>query len=81
MVVIVDGSPLAIADVVAVAHREADVEVGPDLARRMVTEWGMSETLGRLRYSENEEQLFLGRSIAKTQNVSDDTARLIDARR
>jgi cell division protease FtsH len=44
----------------------------------MVTEWGMSDHLGRLRYSENEEEIFLGRSIARTQHVSDDTARLID---
>jgi len=56
-----------------------DIQQATQLARRMVTEWGMSDRLGRLRYSENEEQVFLGRSIAQTQNVSDDTARLIDA--
>ena len=55
-----------------------DIQQATDLARRMVTEWGMSETLGRLRYSENEDQVFLGRSIGKTQNVSEETARLID---
>jgi cell division protease FtsH len=55
-----------------------DIQQATDLARRMVTEWGMSDALGRLRYSENEEQVFLGRSIGRTQNVSDDTARLID---
>ncbi|MDH3475073.1 MAG: ATP-dependent zinc metalloprotease FtsH [Rhodospirillales bacterium] len=55
-----------------------DIQQATDLARRMVTEWGMSEALGRLRYSETEEQVFLGRSIGKTQNISDETARLID---
>ena len=55
-----------------------DIQQATDLARRMVTEWGMSEKLGRLRYSENEDQVFLGRAIARTQNIADDTARLID---
>ncbi len=55
-----------------------DIQQATELARRMVTEWGMSESLGRLRYSENEEQVFLGRSLGKTQNISDETARLID---
>jgi cell division protease FtsH len=49
------------------------------MARRMVTEWGMSEQLGRLRYSDNEEEIFLGRSITRSHNVSEDTARIIDA--
>jgi cell division protease FtsH len=39
----------------------------------------MSEALGRLRYSDNEEEIFLGRSITRTRNVSEDTSRLIDA--
>ncbi len=56
-----------------------DIQQATNLARRMVTEWGMSDKLGRLRYSENEEQVFLGRAITQTQNVSDETARLIDA--
>jgi len=55
-----------------------DIQQATDLARRMVTEWGMSEKLGRLRYSENEEEIFLGRSITRARNVSEDTARLID---
>jgi cell division protease FtsH len=55
-----------------------DIQQATGLARRMVTEWGMSQKLGRLRYSENEEQVFLGRAIAQTQNVSDETAKLID---
>ncbi len=55
-----------------------DIQQATDLARRMVTEWGMSEKLGRLRYSDNEEEIFLGRSITRARNVSEDTARLID---
>ncbi len=56
-----------------------DIQQATDLARRMVTEWGMSDKLGRLRYTENEEQVFLGRAISQTQNISDETARLIDS--
>jgi cell division protease FtsH len=48
------------------------------MARRMVTEFGMSEKLGPLRYSENEEEVFLGHSVTQRKNVSDDTAKLID---
>jgi hypothetical protein len=55
-----------------------DIQQATGMARRMVTEWGMSEKLGRLRYSENEEEVFLGRSVTRTQSVSDDTALLID---
>jgi cell division protease FtsH len=55
-----------------------DIQQATNLARRMVTEWGMSESLGRLRYSDNEEEIFLGRQITRTRNVSEDTARLID---
>jgi cell division protease FtsH len=57
----------------------SDIQQATDLARRMVTEWGMSESLGRLRYSDNDEEIFLGRSITRHRNVSEDTARLIDA--
>jgi cell division protease FtsH len=55
-----------------------DIQQATQLARRMVTEWGMSDVLGRLRYSDTEEQIFLGRSFAQTRSVSDDTARIID---
>jgi cell division protease FtsH len=55
-----------------------DLQQATQLARRMVTEWGMSEKLGPLRYSENEDEIFLGRSVTRTQHVSDETARLID---
>jgi cell division protease FtsH len=56
-----------------------DIQQATSLARRMVTEWGMSDKLGRLRYTDNEEQIFLGRAVAHAQNISDETARLIDA--
>jgi cell division protease FtsH len=55
-----------------------DIRQATNLARRMVTEWGMSEKLGPLRYSENEEEVFLGHSVTQRKNVSDATARLID---
>ena len=47
-------------------------------ARSMVVEWGMSDRLGPLRYSENEEEVFLGRSVTQSKTMSDETAKLID---
>ena len=44
----------------------------------MVTEWGMSEKLGRLRYNNDSEEVFLGHSVAQSKNVSDSTAKIID---
>ncbi|NQV47530.1 MAG: ATP-dependent zinc metalloprotease FtsH [Rhodospirillaceae bacterium] len=55
-----------------------DIQQATDMARRMVTEYGFSDTLGPLRYSENEEEIFLGRSVTQHKNVSDATAQLID---
>jgi cell division protease FtsH len=55
-----------------------DIHQATNLARRMVTEWGMSDKLGRLRYSDNEEEVFLGHSVTQRKNVSDATARIID---
>jgi cell division protease FtsH len=55
-----------------------DIQQATALARRMVTEWGMSEVLGPLRYSDNEEEVFLGHSVTQRKNVSDATAKLID---
>jgi cell division protease FtsH len=55
-----------------------DIRQATNLARRMVTEWGMSEKLGPLRYSENEEEVFLGHSVTQRKNISDATAKLID---
>ena len=56
-----------------------DIQQATDMARRMVTEYGFSEKLGPLRYSENEEEIFLGRSVTQHKNVSDSTAQLIDS--
>jgi cell division protease FtsH len=55
-----------------------DIRQATSMARRMVTEFGMSEKLGPLRYSENEEEVFLGHSVTQRKNVSDETAKLID---
>nr|HVY12053.1 cell division protein FtsH [Alphaproteobacteria bacterium] len=55
-----------------------DIEKATTLARRMITEFGMSETLGAVRYNANEEEVFLGHSVARQQNVSEETARRID---
>jgi cell division protease FtsH len=55
-----------------------DIQMATDLARNMVTQWGMSDILGPLKYSENQEEVFLGHSVTKTQNVSEKTAQLID---
>jgi cell division protease FtsH len=55
-----------------------DIQQATALSRRMVTEFGYSEKLGPLRYEENQEEVFLGHSVARQQNVSDATAKLID---
>jgi cell division protease FtsH len=55
-----------------------DIRRATSLARRMVTEFGFSERLGPLRYSENEEEVFLGHSVTQRKNVSDATAKVID---
>ncbi len=47
-------------------------------AKKMITEWGMSETLGKIRYNNDSEEVFLGHSVAQSKNVSDATAKLID---
>ncbi len=55
-----------------------DIKVATNLARNMVTQWGFSEKLGPLLYAEEEGEIFLGRSVAKANHMSDDTARAID---
>jgi cell division protease FtsH len=55
-----------------------DIERATMIARNMVTKWGLTEKLGPLTYSEDEDEVFLGRSITQHKHVSDDTARLID---
>jgi cell division protease FtsH len=55
-----------------------DIERATELARSMVTKWGLSERLGPLSYSEDEGEVFLGRSVTQHKNMGDDTARIID---
>ncbi|HEX3917477.1 MAG TPA: ATP-dependent zinc metalloprotease FtsH [Caulobacteraceae bacterium] len=56
-----------------------DISQATKLARAMVTKWGYSEALGLVEYGENQEEVFLGHSVARNQNVSEDTARIIDS--
>jgi cell division protease FtsH len=55
-----------------------DIERATELARKMVTEWGMSEKLGPLTFGKKEEQIFLGREIAQHKDYSEKTAVDID---
>lgn len=55
-----------------------DIRMATSIARNMVTQWGFSEKLGPLLYAEEENEVFLGRSMSKAQHMSDETARLID---
>src|ERR671921_305928 len=57
----------------------SDIEQATKLARLMVTRWGLSEELGTVAYGENQEEVFLGYSVARTQNISEETSRKIDA--
>jgi len=56
----------------------SDIQQATRIARAMVTQWGYSDKLGTVAYGENQEEVFLGHSVARTQNVSEETARLID---
>ena len=56
----------------------SDIQAATGLARNMVTRWGYSEVLGAVSYGDNQEEVFLGHSVARTQNVSEDTAQKID---
>jgi cell division protease FtsH len=55
-----------------------DIQQVTSIARSMVTEYGFSEKLGRVRYTNNQEEVFLGHSVAQSKNVSEETAKLID---
>lgn len=55
-----------------------DIQRATDIARSMVTKWGLSQRLGPLMYSEDEQEVFLGHSVTQHKNVSDDTAHAID---
>ena len=56
-----------------------DISMATNLARSMVTEWGMSDSLGPVLYAENSGEVFLGKSVTQNKNMSEDTARLVDA--
>ena len=56
----------------------ADIKMATQLARAMVTQYGMSDKLGPLAYGDNEEEVFLGHSIARQQNLSDETQTMVD---
>ena len=56
----------------------SDIQMVTNLSKKMVTEWGMSEKLGNLRYNNDSEEVFLGHSVAQSKNISDSTAKIID---
>ncbi|HEY0647552.1 ATP-dependent zinc metalloprotease FtsH, partial [Phenylobacterium sp.] len=56
----------------------SDISQATKLARAMVTKWGFSDRLGAVEYGENQEEVFLGHSVARNQNVSEETAKIID---
>jgi len=56
----------------------SDIDMATKMAKNMVTKYGMSKELGPLAYGENEEEVFLGRSVTKQQNMSEETAKKID---
>ena len=56
----------------------SDIDQATRLAKAMVTKWGFSEKLGVVSYGENQDEVFLGHSVSRTQNISEETAKLID---
>ncbi len=58
---------------------QSDIDQATKLARAMITQWGYSKELGMVAYGENQEEVFLGHSVARTQNMSEETARKIDS--
>ena len=56
----------------------SDISMATNIARKMVTEWGMSDKLGPLAYGENEQEIFLGHSVTQKKNISENTAQEID---
>ena len=56
-----------------------DIKQATDISRRMVTEWGMSDKLGMIAYGDNSQEVFLGHSVTQNKNVSETTAREIEA--
>lgn len=58
---------------------QSDIEQATRLARMMVTRWGFSPELGTVAYGENQEEVFLGHSVSRQQNISETTAQKIDS--
>jgi cell division protease FtsH len=58
---------------------QSDIEAATKLARAMVTRWGFSDELGTVMYGENQEEVFLGYSMGRQQNISESTSQKIDA--
>ncbi|MBT7544437.1 MAG: ATP-dependent metallopeptidase FtsH/Yme1/Tma family protein [Kordiimonadaceae bacterium] len=56
----------------------SDISYATKMARAMVTRWGMSDKLGPLEYGENQQEVFLGHSVAQSQTISSATAKIID---
>ena len=56
----------------------SDISMATNIARKMVTEWGMSDKMGPLSYGENEQEVFLGHSVTQKKNISENTAQEID---
>jgi cell division protease FtsH len=56
----------------------ADIQMVTKIARDMVMQYGFSDKLGRVRYANNQEEVFLGHSVAQSKNMSEETARIID---
>jgi cell division protease FtsH len=57
----------------------SDIDMVTKMAKNMVTRYGMSKELGPIAYGENEEEVFLGRSVTRTQNMSEETSKKVDA--
>ncbi len=56
----------------------SDIQHATRRARAMVTRYGLSDALGPIEYGENQEEVFLGHSVSRTQNISESTAQKID---
>ena len=70
---------LTFGDEKVTAGAQQDITQATKIARAMVTQWGFSKELGTVAYGENQEEVFLGHSVARQQNVSEETSRKIDA--
>ena len=57
----------------------SDIDMATKMAKNMVTRYGMSKDLGTVAYGDNEDEVFLGRSITRQQNMSEETAKKVDA--